>query len=269
MLEDGRCCNCRARRRSRGLFAVALRNKRIGWQTSTVATRTYSITDVKTLFAHSRNVCAMPGCEERLTDPAWAGVNAEIAHIRGLNPGSPRYEPDMTDAERNGYDNLLLLCANHHKLIDKLEPDAYPAADLQRIKADHEDRSKDAAQWWRDDNELLRVARLLLSSEMRSVQDAGLEGVVQVPRLVLRQEGDDLSIVNVGSSAALKVRVTPFQSSYNVVLMAGAPPERLAPDAVWRFGKFTPSFGDVGPHGVNLSWTDDSGQEFTEEFPVS
>jgi hypothetical protein len=42
---------------------------------------------IKTLFALSCNICAFPGCEERLTDPAWRETKADVAHIRGKKPG--------------------------------------------------------------------------------------------------------------------------------------------------------------------------------------
>jgi hypothetical protein len=87
---------------------------------------------VKTLFAYSNNVCSFadaergsPACEEQLTNPGWKRVKGRICHIRGESPGSARYEESMTDEARRAYDNLILLCPNHHTLIDDLEPDRY------------------------------------------------------------------------------------------------------------------------------------------------
>jgi hypothetical protein len=51
------------------------------------------LTAVKTLFALSCNRCAHEGCDERLTDPHWQRVNADVAHIRGEKPGAARYDP--------------------------------------------------------------------------------------------------------------------------------------------------------------------------------
>lgn len=53
------------------------------------------LTTIKTLFALSCNRCAYPGCDLRLTDPAWGGVKADIAHIRGEKPGAARYAPEI------------------------------------------------------------------------------------------------------------------------------------------------------------------------------
>jgi hypothetical protein len=85
-----------------------------------------SFVAVKALFALSCNRCAMSACDLRLADPQWKGVQADIAHIRGERPGSARYAPDMTDAERNSPENLILLCPNHHREIDLLRPARRP-----------------------------------------------------------------------------------------------------------------------------------------------
>jgi predicted restriction endonuclease len=84
------------------------------------------ITTIKTLFALSCNVCAYPGCDQRMTDPSWNEVRADMAHIRGEKPGAARYDASMTDDERHDYANLLLLCPNHHRLIDRLDPSGSP-----------------------------------------------------------------------------------------------------------------------------------------------
>ena len=52
----------------------------------------------------------------------------------------------MTDRERNGYDNLIYLCANCHRIIDAPlsgETD-YPVDRLKRIKSEHENRIHNA-----------------------------------------------------------------------------------------------------------------------------
>ena len=104
----------------------------------------------KLLLAHrSGDVCALPGCGRRLTPDSKSGgpVNlGEAAHIAGEHDGkgkakrSARYDPNMTDEERNHYNNLIYLCSACHTLIDAIpqgEQD-YPVERLQQIKADHE-----------------------------------------------------------------------------------------------------------------------------------
>ena len=94
-------------------------------------------TTIKTLFALSCNRCAYPGCDQRLADPQWGGVRADIAHIRGEKPGAARYSPEMSEKDRNSVDNLMLLCPNHHREVDRLCPQDWPADRLMEIKAKH------------------------------------------------------------------------------------------------------------------------------------
>lgn len=82
-----------------------------------MTSRSYKERDLKRLFALSRNVCAFPACDQRLADPAWPSVQAEICHIAGLQEGSARFDPLMSDEERNGYENLLLLRLSHESRL--------------------------------------------------------------------------------------------------------------------------------------------------------
>src|SRR3546814_4559574 len=67
-----------------------------------------------------------------------------MAHICGDKPGSNRHNPDQTDAERDDYRNLILLCPTHHTLIDRKENEAaYPVELLLEMKAAHEARILD------------------------------------------------------------------------------------------------------------------------------
>ena len=61
----------------------------------------------------------------------------EVCHIKGQKVGAARHDPGQTPAQRNHYDNLILLCASHHKVIDDDE-EAYTVGRLQKMKADHE-----------------------------------------------------------------------------------------------------------------------------------
>ncbi len=61
----------------------------------------------------------------------------EIAHIQGVN--GPRHNASMTSDEVNSIDNLMLLCLEHHKLIDS-KPEEYPTERLIKDKKNHEER---------------------------------------------------------------------------------------------------------------------------------
>jgi hypothetical protein len=133
-----------------------------GW----VPLRFYDPAVVRGLLVGSGNRCAYPGCDEILTDPGWKQLKAEIAHICGERPGSPRYDPKMTEADRTAISNLVLLCPNHHTVVDALLPQDHPVALLREMKERHEVASQvdgsGREEPWISDPELQRLAVLLM-----------------------------------------------------------------------------------------------------------
>lgn len=91
---------------------------------------------IKRLFGVSGNQCAFPGCANPLVDGPSATVTGEICHIRAHRPGGPRFDPEQPAAERHAFENLLLMCPIHHKVIDSV-PETYPVVYLQDVKANH------------------------------------------------------------------------------------------------------------------------------------
>ena len=63
---------------------------------------------VKRLFAVSGNRCAFPNCPLPLVDQASGEVLGEICHIQARSPNGLRYNGDQSDADRHGFDNLIL-----------------------------------------------------------------------------------------------------------------------------------------------------------------
>jgi len=100
------------------------------------------------LAFRSGGVCAFPECGKHLTYDAKEGEDtyvAEAAHIRGEKPGAARYDPSMTDAERDNVRNLIYLCTDHHTIIDKVEAD-WPTTKLEELKEVHESRVRTAME---------------------------------------------------------------------------------------------------------------------------
>jgi len=95
--------------------------------------RTYSQATVQRLYGRSGNQCAFPGCDYQIITDGGQ-VQGRICHIKGLRPGSARYDSTQTDKQRNTYENLVLLCANHHDAIDAQEED-YTVEVLHEMKA--------------------------------------------------------------------------------------------------------------------------------------
>ncbi len=77
---------------------------------------------IKRLFGRSGNRCAYPKCTAEIVQGGT--VVGKICHIKAVNENGPRYDAAQSAAERHGYDNLILLCANHHTVIDD-DPEAF------------------------------------------------------------------------------------------------------------------------------------------------
>jgi len=96
--------------------------------------RAYTPKTLKRLFALSGNQCSFPGC----TKPMVNEVNAKdsnICHIEAANPDGERYRECMTDLERADYDNLILLCIQHHDETNDVEK--YTVVALKEMKKNH------------------------------------------------------------------------------------------------------------------------------------
>jgi hypothetical protein len=92
---------------------------------------------VKRLFAVSGNRRAFPGCKTPIVDPNSGSIIGQICHIKGENLGSARYDERQPAEERQGFVNLVLMCAPHHKIIDDDER-TYTVQCLKEMKKLHE-----------------------------------------------------------------------------------------------------------------------------------
>ena len=97
--------------------------------------------DLRILFQKSGNRCAFPGCKKVLVHPEsdWDDpvVLSEVAHIVARSPDGPRGEHYLPLEDRDKYDNLILLCEEHHHIVDS-QPHTYTVERLRQMKADHE-----------------------------------------------------------------------------------------------------------------------------------
>ena len=91
---------------------------------------------VKRLFALSRNRCAYPKCDTPIVHPSGT-ITGEVCHIKAQKPGGPRYDLQQSDDARHAFENLLLLCSVHHRIVDD-RPDTYTVELLGDMKAMHE-----------------------------------------------------------------------------------------------------------------------------------
>jgi hypothetical protein len=94
------------------------------------------------LVAASAGRCQFRGCPRFLFEhhvTAELGVFAEQAHICAFREGGPRGLDGVRPQDINSIENLMLLCAPCHKLVDD-NPEQYPRALLQDYKVEHEKR---------------------------------------------------------------------------------------------------------------------------------
>lgn len=90
----------------------------------------------KKLWAKSANRCAI--CKIELFNEKTTNTEFNIGeecHIISAKPNGPRYKSDLKDYD--DYDNLIMLCRNHHKEIDE-NVDTYTEELLRYIKKNHE-----------------------------------------------------------------------------------------------------------------------------------
>lgn len=133
-----------------------------------MASRNYTDLTLKRLYSLVGNTCSHPDCQELLLGRKSVNLS-EICHIEALNPGGPRYNaaPAITDKQRNDYPNLMLLCKNHHGIIDEEDANGkplYSVAQLKAMKQAHED-------WFESSREALFSTKTpsLLSQIVRSL----------------------------------------------------------------------------------------------------
>ncbi|MGB2729116.1 MAG: hypothetical protein WBD09_11760 [Halobacteriota archaeon] len=103
------------------------------------------VDDRKKLWGLAAAKCSKCQCNLFLEEEGNTNIGEE-SHISSHSPDFPskgfsRYipSPSLSDVERdNKYDNAILLCGLHHKVIDNPRNTQYTIEKLHQIKAEHE-----------------------------------------------------------------------------------------------------------------------------------
>lgn len=99
--------------------------------------------DQKILWSRAAGRCSKPDCRRKLTfdkaEESGSITFGQMCHIVGEKntEKSPRGISKLPLEVRNEYSNLILLCTNHHELIDK-DSNSWPVEILHKMKTDHE-----------------------------------------------------------------------------------------------------------------------------------
>ena len=107
------------------------------------------------LWAISGGRCEL--CNRLLYQDLTFGVEGnfgEMAHIHAVSEGGPRHKFGMTSEDKNNIENLMLLCEEHHHMIDTF-PDDFKDGHLLRKKRAHESRIRSVTGI--PDNETCRI----------------------------------------------------------------------------------------------------------------
>jgi hypothetical protein len=93
----------------------------------------------KLLWGRSGNRCAI--CKQELivsaTDKDSEAVVGDECHIISAQLDGPRHDPDFPKEKLDSYENLMLLCRVHHKMIDD-QATTFTTDILRQLKSNHE-----------------------------------------------------------------------------------------------------------------------------------
>lgn len=96
------------------------------------------------LWAGAAGRCQYQGCNQDLIGDLISGnedaLFGFVAHIVADSATGPRGDPVLSPRLAKSLDNLMLLCAVHHKLIDVDDEAGHPESFLIEMKAKHEAR---------------------------------------------------------------------------------------------------------------------------------
>ena len=92
---------------------------------------------LRELYMKSGNQCAFPGCHNAMIDDNGNFIG-QICHIEAAEAGGERFNPNMTNEERRSFDNLMLMCYEHHVVTNDVTK--YQVSELKRMKREHENK---------------------------------------------------------------------------------------------------------------------------------
>ncbi len=101
------------------------------------------------LWVKSCGRCQYRGCNKKLYEDILTKRKfnqAYIAHIVADVKGGPRGHEIRSPLLKDDLTNLMLLCDNHHRLVDKVDVDGHPESLLLLMKKEHEDRIERLAE---------------------------------------------------------------------------------------------------------------------------
>jgi hypothetical protein len=95
------------------------------------------------LYALSAGYCQFEGCPKRvLGDDVTERIfnTGQVAHNVGASADGPRGDAERSAELVDDVENVMLLCYEHHRLVDEEDPDSFPEERLRAMKRAQEER---------------------------------------------------------------------------------------------------------------------------------
>lgn len=90
---------------------------------------------LRELYLKSGNVCAFPGCTNIMININGDFIG-QVCHIEAAEEGGPRFNVNQTNDDRRSFQNLMLMCYEHHTITHDVN--RYSVDDLKKMKERHE-----------------------------------------------------------------------------------------------------------------------------------
>jgi hypothetical protein len=159
----------------------------------------YTRGDRAALILFGAGRCYWPDCTAPLLGVVEGRykIALEIAHIRAARPGGERYVADMTAERRKSFDNLIFLCALHHKTVDERgAAERYPISTLEKWKTDREKGGLERLRGLRDvtEDKLVELISTAMQQRDQDIRDtlARLERTDAEAAELVRELRDEL-----------------------------------------------------------------------------
>lgn len=97
---------------------------------------------IRKLWAQCGGYCQRPDCNQLLfAESGGKSVSlANVAHVIGHGTDGPRSEHELAEKiDKDGFDNLIMLCLGCHKIVDELESQ-YPVEEIKKWKTHHAEK---------------------------------------------------------------------------------------------------------------------------------
>ena len=92
---------------------------------------------LRELYLKSGNFCAFPGCNNLLINSDGVFIG-QLCHIEAAEEGGERFNPLMTNEERRSFNNLMLMCYEHHCITNNVKD--FPKERMYEMKIKHEEK---------------------------------------------------------------------------------------------------------------------------------